>query len=85
MKNITSSIQDAVDLLYPSEDPENDKIREDINKLLLLAESGYALVQWPESQKFMHKNWFEEEAILALGNEEETGSSAYFIPINRLV
>ena len=44
---------------------------------------NYALVQWPESQDFMEKDWFREEAILALGSEDITGSSAYFIPIKR--
>lgn len=40
----------------------------------------FVLVRWPESQLFMEEDWFEEEAILALGSEEKTGSSAYFIP-----
>jgi hypothetical protein len=44
----------------------------------------YVLVRWPESQNFMEEEWFEDEAILALGSEDMTGSSAYFIPIHRL-
>lgn len=45
----------------------------------------YVLVQWPESQVIMDYDWFNEEAILALGAEEQTGSSAYFIPIIRII
>ncbi len=44
----------------------------------------YVLVRWPDSQDYMEYDWFEEEAILALGKEEFTGSSAYFIPANRI-
>ncbi len=44
----------------------------------------YALVQWPESQDIMDRDWFEEEAILALGAEDSLGSSAYFVPANKL-
>lgn len=45
----------------------------------------YVLVEWPESQQFMEEEWFEEEAILALGSEEITGSSAYFIPVKYML
>ena len=45
----------------------------------------YILVQWPESQDYMNEPWFQEEAILALGCEEQVGSSAYFIPRNRII
>jgi len=48
------------------------------------AEESYVLVGWPESQDFMEEEWFEEEAILALGAEEKTGSSAYFVPIKNI-
>lgn len=44
---------------------------------------NYVLVSWPESQDFMECDWFRDEAILALGSEDRTGSSAYFIPIKR--
>ena len=46
--------------------------------------TSYNLITWPESQDFMEEEWFEDEAILALGNEDMTGSSAYFIPVNRI-
>ena len=45
--------------------------------------SNYVLVQWPESQNYMEEEWFRDEAILALGSEDRTGSSAYFIPLER--
>lgn len=44
----------------------------------------YVLVEWPWSQEFMEEEWFDEEAILALGAEDQTGSSAYFIPAHRV-
>ena len=46
--------------------------------------TSYNLIMWPESQNFMEEEWFEDEAILALGSEDITGSSAYFIPTHRL-
>ena len=48
-----------------------------------MIDSSYVLVQWPESQDYMMEPWFQEEAILALGSEDKTGSSAYFIPMKR--
>ena len=46
---------------------------------------SYILVPWPESQEYMDEDWFDEEAILALGIEESVGSSAYFIPATRIL
>lgn len=48
-------------------------------------EENYVLVRWPESQEFMECDWFRDEAILALGSEDVTGSSAYFIPESRIL
>lgn len=48
-------------------------------------EDSYVLVKWPESQLFMECDWFRDEAILALGHEDQTGSSAYFIPESRFL
>ena len=59
--------------------------RKAINSLINCAREGYVLVQWPESQEYMEEEWFDEEAILALGSEDKTGSSAYFIPIMRVL
>lgn len=50
----------------------------------IMNEDLYVLVRWPDSQDYMKYDWFEEEAMLALGKEEFTGSSAYFIPANRI-
>lgn len=87
-----SNFNDAIEVInqtifdnLPPEDPENDEIRKAINNLLEAADEGYILVQWPESQEYMEEEWFEEEAILALGSEDITGSSAYFVPIKRVV
>ena len=45
----------------------------------------YILVPFPEVQEFMDEDWFDEEAILALGAEESVGSGAYFIPASRIL
>lgn len=65
--------------------PEDREASEGVNKFLSLASEGYALVTWPESQDLMEEKWFEEEAILALGAEDQVGGSAYFIPIKYLI
>jgi hypothetical protein len=45
----------------------------------------YSLVEFPAVQEYMDEPWFEEEAILALGAEDQFGGSAYFIPIKRTI
>jgi hypothetical protein len=55
------------------------------NKLIDILSDGYVLVEWPYSQEFMEEDWFEEEAIAALGSEDKTGSSAYFIPVHKII
>lgn len=82
-----SNFNDAIEVIgqiisdyLPPEDSENDEIRGVINSLLDAVEEGYVLVEWPESQDLMEEDWFEEEAILSF-----TGSSAYFVPIKRLI
>lgn len=42
----------------------------------------YALIEWPESQLYMEEPWFRDEAVLA--DHPDIGSSAYFIPTDRL-
>jgi hypothetical protein len=84
-ENIVEIIDQAVAELLPVEDSMHNETRESINKLLECAKVGYVLVEWPSSQEFMEEDWFENEAILALGNEDVTGSSAYFIPIARII
>lgn len=50
----------------------------------MITDNEYILVQWPESQELMEKEWFQEEAILAIGYEDKTGSFAYFVPKHRV-
>lgn len=45
---------------------------------------SYVLVEWPWSQEFMDEDWFEEEAVCAVGAEDRFGSAAYFIPSHRV-
>ena len=78
-------IGQAVFELLPPEDSQNNESRESVNSLINAAENGYVFVEWPESQNYMEEEWFEEEAILALGSEDKTGSSAYFVPIKRIL
>lgn len=84
-ENAIEVIGQAVFELLPVENPANDETRQSVHNLIDAASNGYVLVQWPESQEFMEEEWFEEEAILALGSEDKTGSSAYFIPIKRII
>lgn len=46
----------------------------------------YVLVKWPESQLLMEEEWFNE-CILAqdIEGHTEVGSSAYFVPANRII
>lgn len=84
-ENAIENIGQGVDSVFSPEDPENDEVRKNINSLLNYAEEGYVLVQFPDSQEYMEEEWFDEEAIFCGGSEEQTGSSAYFIPITRIV
>lgn len=62
---------------------ENPEIKIDssiVDNFISAAEYGYVLVEWPESQDLMDEDWFDEEAVLS-----STGSSAYFVPIKRLL
>jgi hypothetical protein len=78
-------IGQAIFDLLPSEDSQNNESREAVNSLINATEEGYILVQWPESQELMEEEWFDDEAILALGSEDKTGSGAYFVPIKRVI
>jgi hypothetical protein len=64
---------------------EDKESSECVNSLLKLTDTAYILVKWPESQELMEEEWFDEEAIFCGGSEEKTGSSAYFIPLKRLL
>lgn len=52
---------------------------------MIKGDDCYVLVRWPESQNLMEETWFRDEAIFALGSEDITGSSAYFIPLKRII
>lgn len=78
------TIHQLLDHLDPV-DPDNDNSRQAVYDLLSDINNGYNLVGWPESQQYMEEEWFDDEAIFCGGSEEKTGSSAYFIPINRLL
>ena len=48
-------------------------------------EEKYILVCWPESQILMEEVWFDECILMNDENHlQEIGSSAYFVPENRL-
>jgi hypothetical protein len=48
-------------------------------------ENVYLLVKWPESQVIMDEEWFDKECHLAdMERDPSVGSSAYFVPMNRV-
>ena len=49
-----------------------------VARFVLLAKDSYILVEWPHSQEYMDKEWFDDEAVL-----HHQLSSAYFIPLKR--
>lgn len=61
----------------------SDENIELLEKFMDLVNDSYVLVQWPDSQELMEKDWFEEEAILE--TEGKFGSSTYFIPLKRML
>ncbi|HAL81512.1 MAG TPA: hypothetical protein DCO83_04145 [Mucilaginibacter sp.] len=57
--------------LFPSNSPANDV---------------YELVKWPEVQELMDYDWFTKECFPCTSFEgQEQLSSAYFVPIRRLM
>lgn len=78
--NKLEKAKEVIENLSNMEDLDKD-IRNLVHSTLRCAEEGYILIQWPESQNFMDKSWFKNEAILDV--EAKFGSSAYFIPIKR--
>jgi len=49
-------------------------------------EEKYVLIQWPESQEIMDKEWYNE-CFLAQSTDKSqdwVGSAAYFVPESRL-
>jgi len=64
-------------------DNENSKVWQEVNMFVDLARDSYVIVTWPESQEYMEEDWFEDEAIL--DTDSKFGSSAYLIPIKRIL
>ena len=54
---------------------------EEVKILLQTVENSYVLTEFPASQDYMDL----DEAIFCGGSEEKTGSSAYFVPINKVI
>lgn len=54
-----------------------------LSRFIDLAEQSYVLIQWSDSQELMDEPWFDEEAILDV--EGKFGSSAYFVPLIRIL
>lgn len=50
-------------------------------------DSLFVVVQWPDVQELMEESWFREEAILINDEKglDKFGSSAYFVPVIRLI
>lgn len=74
-------IGQAINEYLPKGDSTKDETRNLVNKFLQTARNSHVLFQWPESQEIME----EEEAIFVGGSEDKTGSSAYLLPIERVL
>ena len=86
MSNLNDVIKFIGKAIYHYADENTpETVLDGASALVALQDSSYTLVRWPESQMYMEQPWFETEAILALGSEETTGSSAYFIPVARIL
>ena len=83
LKYTIGIIEEMRENVFPAEDPANDMPRELITSLLNLTENAYIPIPFPEVQDYMEEDWFDEEAILDV--ECKFGSSAYFIPLKRLI
>lgn len=70
---IVALITAAVKTAVPS-----SEVNLQIARFTLLAKESYVLVEWPYSQEYMDKEWFDEEAVL-----HPELSSYYFIPLKR--
>lgn len=85
LENTLEIIGQGMDLLLLPEDSNNNESRQLVHTFLNTAANSYVLVEWPESQEFMDEDWFEEEAVCAVGSEDRFGSAAYFIPLKRVI
>jgi hypothetical protein len=78
IETIGQAIHDFMDL--SSDNPEEKPLIDAVNELIDHAEQGYALVIWPDDQKYMEASWFNEEAHPTSGDY-----LGHFIPIKRLM
>jgi len=53
------------------------------DSILNTIEDSYIVIIWPDVQELMEEDWFDEEAIL--DNSGKFGSSAYFVPLKRII
>ena len=82
MKNFKNTLEIIKEALF---DTFGGDVPKETENFLNACYDGYILIGWPESQDYMDEDWFEDEAIFCGGSEDITGSSAYFIPIKRLI
>ena len=79
--------------LFTSEESQSeyvkafDKKKIDISREATTKMEGiYMLIKWPESQLLMDEEWFNRECHIAdLSRDPEVGTSAYFVPVKRMV
>jgi hypothetical protein len=51
-----------------------------------MIEELYVLVRWPDVQELMGYEWFHQECFLCQSNDDQEDlSSAYFVPISRIM
>ena len=53
------------------------------DSILNTIEDSYIVIIWPDIQELMEEDWFDEEAIL--DSSGKFGSSAYFVPLKRII
>jgi hypothetical protein len=63
-------ISNMLDNSYNSDDSDNDETRFLVNQGIWCLQNGYLLVEFPDVQKFMDEDWFEEEAIFCGGSDK---------------
>lgn len=84
-----TKLSDAIEAIgqavFEFMEEKNSETLNAVGTLLEAIPGAYILVHWPESQEFMEEDWFEEEAIYALGPKDKTESSAFFVPIRRML
>ena len=80
MNNLESALEELGQLVF---DEFGENTPKEISNLFLNIRESYVIVPFPESQLYMEEEWFEQEAILEI--DGNFGSSAYFIPLHRVL